>query len=473
MSTPIAQPAPSPVPSRRGWVVFKWAILVIAAALALGLFVQRGVMRGIEGSWDFTMVYAGAHQLVQGGDPYDFESTYDAFAAAGGTGRPRDPMWFQTLYPPFTYAVLSPLGLLNWQQAKLVWLVLNLISTAAVAVWLVRHSPANHPLTPGPRPPFRMTYGTYWALVLWLGSAVLHTTLAFGQLAVITLALMLPAIGFEKFTSDGRIEEPSPWLSPCNIIPGIMLALAGSIKPQLVALIALMLLVTPCVRIAVWGVGIGLIFLAGSFFWVSQVTPDWLPHWQEQLAEFAKTGMADPTAANRFTYQMINLEPWLHRLVPSGFGPRTLFAVIAIALPATLYGLSVTRLRRWQLAGRELNPQQFIVSIGIAAASTLLIAYHRTYDAVLLIIPALWAWRQVTWQRNDMLAWFTLIATAAFLLPGPALLASSSRNQAIESYFENQYWIWRSILLAHQNIAVLVVALLTHIRIYRPFERDQ
>lgn len=475
MSTPIAQPAPSPVPAHRGLVVCKWGILVIAAVLALGLFVQRGVMRGIEGSWDFTMVYAGAHQLVQGGDPYDFESTYDAFAAAGGTGRPRDPMWFQTLYPPFTYAVLSPLGLLSWQQAKLIWLTLNLISTAAVAIWLVRHSPTNHPLTPGPRPPFRMTYGTYWALVLWFGSAVLHTTLAFGQLSLITLALMLPVLGPEKFTPDGRPEIPPPWLSARALIPGMSLALAGALKPQLVGLIALMLLVTPRFRIVLWALGLGLVLFISSAFWLSYTTPEWLAHWQQQLTNFTASGMADPTAANPYTFQMINLEPWLHRVFVAG--NRGIIGIFAITLPACLFVFTVIHLNTchattYRNQDSKLMMQNQCHALGLAVTITLLIAYHRTYDAVLLVIPAIWAWQQFACHPRDPAARLTLMGTSFFLLPGPVILATLTKHHHVPQFLSDT-WLWQAVLLPHHNLALLLIAAALSLRIFNTFGHRQ
>ena len=96
------------------WAVVAGLILVVG----LGLLVQRGAGRALQGSWDFTMIYGGARQVALGGDPYDFESTFDAYEDAGGEvaqeigdpGRLRDPAWFHSLYPPTAYTLLAPIG---------------------------------------------------------------------------------------------------------------------------------------------------------------------------------------------------------------------------------------------------------------------------------------------------------------------------------------------------------------------------
>ena len=58
----------------------------------------------------------------------------------------------------------------------------------------------------------------------------------------------------------------------------------------------------------------------------------------------------------------------------------------------------------------------------LAAALTLVISYHRHYDAVLLVVAGAWAWR--AWHRGQRLAAGAVAAALAVLaVPGPAALS--------------------------------------------------
>ncbi|MEM1447201.1 MAG: glycosyltransferase family 87 protein [Planctomycetota bacterium] len=475
--TPTPSPQPDATPgrnrqaSRRVWTVVACVVLLIGS----GLFVQRGVIRGLEGSYDFTMIYAGAMRLVDGQDPYVFDATYDDFVAAGGEGRPRDPERFAMLYPPFSYAVLTPLGALNWPAAKTVWLMFNLVATAAVGAWLIRHRPRPRNTQDDPS----TTKDVAWwpialMLGLWLGCASLHTAVAFGQLAVVPLALMLPALR----PWSGRDEVDAwPWRSVRTAGGGLMLAVAGALKPQLAVLLAALLLATPRWRLAVWSLGWAVGIALASTVWIQITSPSWLEHWGDQLAFFTASGQAIPTLENRFTYQMINLEPWLHRLWPGGAGPVELIGwsvlFIGIAVGFASGAILEWSKPRWGVA---FGPDSFrnrwdtedflLLAVSLGAAITLLIDYHRTYDAVLLVLPALWAWRRLSACPRDVLAWMVAAGVATFMLPGPSILTSFARRGWIPETL-TESWAWQAWLLPHHNVALLIVAVALGWRVLR------
>lgn len=115
-----------------------------------------------------------------------------------------------------TYAVLAPLGRLNWPHSKLAWLIINLLASASIPAWLNRYRPAvaNGLTSIYSRSHMFTWQATVWILSLWLGAAALHTALAFGQLSVVALALMLPLLGVSR-TSDGA--DRWPWCSARTI----------------------------------------------------------------------------------------------------------------------------------------------------------------------------------------------------------------------------------------------------------------
>ncbi|MEO1236711.1 MAG: glycosyltransferase family 87 protein [Planctomycetota bacterium] len=450
----------------RGWCCVGLALLLLGAS---GLLVARGVARGLDGSLDFTMVYAGGRQLALGDDPYHFDRAYDAFVEAGGAGRPRDPAWFALLYPPFTYALLAPLGLIPWAEAKAVWLAANLIATAAVAGWLVRHRPRRTAQAAEPAAARRTSWCGWSAAVavsLWLACGSLHTAIAFGQLSVLPLALMLPLLG------PGSSTTAWGWRRPRTVAAGAMLAAAGLLKPQLVAPVAFVLLFTRRRPAAVWAAGLGVLGVAASLAWVQSVTPDWYAHWRSQLAAFTASGMARPTMDNPFTHQMINLEPWLHRLWPGGVGPEAWFGVLGAGLPALGLILAAGLISRRRASpaehpglGRQ-GDDAVLLALGLACVLTLMLVYHRAYDAVLLVVPGLWAWRRLAERRRDGVAWVTLACLATFMLPGPVVLKVLEGRGAIPAVVADR-WLWRAFLVPHQNAALVVLAFALGTRLWR------
>jgi len=453
------------------------AVVLLLAAAAL--LTQRGLLRGAAGSWDLTMVYAGAHQFVAADNPYDFDAMFDAYEAAGGTDKARDPRVFASLYPPMTYAVLAPLGRLDWPQARLAWLLINLAAAAAVATWLIRHGRRPSAETAAKdhgRPGGWAGTAGLVAVTLWLGSATLHTTLAFGQLSVVTLALMLPLLGPPR--SDGE-PEGWPWLSVRTAGFGLLLAVAGALKPQLMVIVAGLLLLTPRWRAVVWGMAGGLVITAVSVAWLQHAAPTWLADWQSQLAFFAAGGHANPTADNPLTYQMIHLEPWLHRLWPSGTGPLTLLKWLPIGIVAVVGGAAAVLLKRSGSAAprtpetdttptpgnshtNAANPHQrndfFLLAMSLGVVLTLLVGYHRTYDAVLLVVPGLWVWRRLSDRPRSWSAWTALAVIVLFTFPGPVALTVAERRGTLPGWLTDSY-AWQAVLLPHHTVALVVLLL--------------
>lgn len=420
------------------------------------------------------MIYAGAMQLVSGQDPYVFEDTYDAFVAADGKGRPRDRTQFAMLYPPFTYAVLAPLGTMTWPAAKTVWVAINLLATAAVGVWLIRYRPRR----PGQDLGSGNERPAWWPIAmvlgLWLGCASLHTAVAFGQMSIVPLALMLPAL---RPWSSQPGDESWPWLSVRTAGFGLMLAIAGALKPQLVVLLAALLLATPRWRLALWSLGwaVGIALVAVA--WVQNTSPDWFAHWGEELSFFTETGQASATLNNALSYQMINLEPWLHRLWPGGMGTTDILGVAVLGGSiAVLFAVGVileiskprggVAVARNSFRNRWDTDDFLLLALSFGAALTLLVDYHRTYDAVLLVLPALWVWRRLTRSPRDVWAWVMAGCIATFMLPGPSMLATLVRQGQLPVTLTDS-WVWQVWLLPHHNVAMLVLAVALGVRLFR------
>lgn len=314
-------------------------------------------------------------------------------------------------------------------------------------------------------------------LGLWLGCSAMHTGVAFGQLSVVVVALMLPALGPWGGRDFRGAGEAWPWRSWRTAGCGLMLAVAGALKPQLVVVFAVLLLATPRWRVAVWSLAWGTAIAVGALAWVQTVAPTWLTHWGEQLEFFAQSGLASPTAANEFTYQMINLEPWLHRLWSDGIGMDVVWQRIAVGLPTLmLFALGVFVLWHAPRSVAIANPgwtrsrwetdDFLLLALAMGGSLSLLATYHRTYDAVLLVWAGLWVWRRLSRHRGDLAAWVVAFCLLTFLLPGPALLVTLDRRGVVPDGLADS-WLWRAWLLPHQNVALVVMTLAMGYRLLR------
>ena len=98
--------------------------------------------QGFRASYDFVPVYTGARCLLHRCNPYDTEQLQQQFSAGGG--RPTElPSWEidMPVYPPSTFLVLSPLALLRFPIARLLWFLLNgclLVTSAGLILSLCR-----------------------------------------------------------------------------------------------------------------------------------------------------------------------------------------------------------------------------------------------------------------------------------------------------------------------------------------------
>src|SRR5277367_4820377 len=98
---------------------------LVVCLSGLILFALGGA-RVIHASNDFIPVYSGARCLLHGCNPYDTSQLEKQFFLAGGHAAEL-PSWNidVPVYPPSTFLVLSPLALLPFPAARLIWFLLN------------------------------------------------------------------------------------------------------------------------------------------------------------------------------------------------------------------------------------------------------------------------------------------------------------------------------------------------------------
>ncbi len=362
--------------------VFCWVLLGVCFLL----FVGRGVIRGARAPWDFRGPYAGTRVWLQGNNCYSTPEALRVFQEAGGDVKPP----FIPLYPLTTYVLLSPVVVLNWPAAKLVWLGVLLVCTGRLLVLLVSISGFKWP---APRAKL--------LLAVAIGYGALHTAIANGQVSVLAVVLSLVSVWR---LCQGR------WR-----LAGLLIGVATGIKPQIGGIALLYGLCTGRWRGSALALGVfGLLVVVGAGRpWLGGVHfADLASEWEVSLSHSAaaRGGEAFVIASDEranvicmhiFLHSFTDNIPLVKMLVRS--------AVVASGIAwLLLYWRGRTSIDEW-------------VAFGVPSVLGLMAVYHRTYDAILLLPLVAWGLREWT-GRNWLQARLVFLTTLVFAVPGGAFL---------------------------------------------------
>jgi hypothetical protein len=182
---------------------------------ALVMFALAGA-RVIQASNDFVPVYTGARCLLHGCNPYDTSQLEQQFYEAGGHSAEL-PSWQidVPVYPPSTFLVLSPLSLLRFPVARVLWFLLNGCLLVTAARLIQDMSPPQH----------------RWLTTLLACYFVItaEIVLVLGQPAVFAISLVI--IGCYLFLRGGFLP-----------LGAVLFLLSLAVKPQIGGLIVLYML---------------------------------------------------------------------------------------------------------------------------------------------------------------------------------------------------------------------------------------
>ncbi len=369
-----------------------WRVVFILASL---YFVVRGPLRAIHDSGDFLLVFTAARSWLHGVNPYVPGKLAVTAQAAGIQATPALFVTSPSVYLPPALLILAPLALLPWAIAKALWLACLL----ALSLWNILAFA-------------RMAKQRAVQVASFLlAFAPLHTGIAKGQPSVLVCSLIFLSL----FT-------PQPYVAGC------LLGLAACIKPQLAVGFLLLAagqrqfrkLMAAC-AVGIAATGIGLLFIA----------PGWFPALNSNLREIVGStsglaGGSEPTS----WYQLVNL----HILIPEALA-RTPLEIVLYAIL-----ISVTAIAAVRAADSSLAP-------ALIASATVLIGYHRFYDAQLLWlgVPAILF---LTQKLASLLLW---AAYAVFLVPGQTIAAlwAGAKN-------DSAGWV----LLRHETLALLLICMI-------------
>lgn len=411
-------------------------VLVVLTLTLSGFFAWRAGWRALSRSTDFAVVFAATRAWVAGENPYDRMTLERQWGEAGGRDAYK-PFDRPSLYPPTTFVLFAPIARLHWPNVRFLWMLAN-VAAYALTVWLLLRWA-------------ELPVGTncWWTFVLLaLALAAAHGAVSLGQMCIVPMLCVVVA-------NRNDCNRVSPWLR------GVLLGIATALKPQMGGLFWLMEAYRRRWRAFVWAC-ITLFVLAAVGSWqLQRHGVDFVRPLLETARKYSTEGFSDPSQANPFRHEMLNLQVLVHGFV----NDRTLATAIAGGLLLTL-GLACCPL------GKSSNPTEDSGLLETAAVSvlTLLVVYHRSYDAVLLLIPAALFLRSIRQNRERTLAVFGLATIAVFLAPGSAILYDLEKRGRISAYISNS-WLWRNGILLHQAWAIVLLGIVIAVVRFRSGRR--
>ncbi len=396
--------------------------------IACAFFTLRGPSSATApgGNYDFTLIYPSARAWLHGQNPYQRDSVSQAWLSSGAPAD-RDPMIVRgpatLVYPPPALVLVAPLAALPWPIASWAWALLNTAFAAFSLSCLARLA--------------RLSRNSSLAL---LGLGLVFAPLALNAKQGQTAAFVLFGICFAALArARGRQR--------CS---GLLLGLGAALKPQLGLLFVLYeagrlrwksFAFAAIAIAALTAVGAGRMSAAGI---------DWWPTYRQNIHDFTTSDDANATKINTIRYQMINLHYPLHNFTDNRVAVR--FAVYAI-VGALCLAYFIVDLKRQRQASDQPGE---LVSLSFVSAVTLMVAYHRPYDAVIVVIPLALAIHRLA--AGQMRHAFTLALILLHTLPFPILFTELARRGHIPESLSKSA-LFQNVLLPCQAYGLVALAL--------------
>ena len=340
----------------------RWAsLLLLLASLGVSMSLGTGLwMSAKRGRFlDFQYVYYSTLCLMQHRDPYDsaiLKQTYAAQAAghpAGFIDRPENVG--ASVYPPTAFVMIAPLAALPWNLASLVWLAILAVSLY-VAAWLMSSAVGGLPS------------GGVLFLVCFL---LANSEILFGGGNAAGVAVSLCLIAVWCFLEDRSIK-----------LGIVCLAVSLALKPHDAGFVWLYFALAGgrYRRRALQCLGVCAVIGLAAIVWTSNTVPNWSTEWQNDLRASLTPGTGnDPGSGTAGV--LVNLQTVIavFRNDPRFYNYMT-------------YAVCGSLLAVWAIAAFRWGASSHNIWFGLAAVAplTLLVTYHRPYDAKLLLltIPA-------------------------------------------------------------------------------------
>ena len=327
------------------------------------LFVSMGSVveqAGPDTMADFKLVYYRARCLLQHGDPYKPSETLHAYRQEGGknpqsSGRPLQDLT-PDVYPPTTSIFIAPFAMLPWVPAKMLWMFFT-AGSFILAAYLMWDLGADHA---------PVLSGCLISFLLANSICLLITGNPSG------IAISLCVVSVWCF-----LRERFVWA-------GILcLAVSLALKPHDAGLVWLYFLLAgaPHRKRALQSLAVTIAVSLLAVLWMGHVVPQWMQEWHSNVAALsAHGGFDDPEPASGYSHtagMTIDLQSVISvfRNDPRIYNPASYLVCGALLL-------------LWSIASllSRSSPARVRLALAAVVPLTLLVTYHRTYDAKLLLL---------------------------------------------------------------------------------------
>ena len=369
-----------------------WILLSGAISILWGFSIgQSG-----NGWVDFRAVYYGTRCLLQHHNPYKVSELDAVYRAQGGVPHGETPQAHQavTLYVnvPTSFVLVAPFALLPWGAAHLLWLALiaGFFFLAAILVWRLgaRHSNA---------------LSLFLICILLANCEAIFVT---GNAAGLVVTLCVAAVWC-------FVEQRFMWAGV------LCLAVSLAVKPHDSGFVWLYFLLAgmPYRKRALQSLLVTALMGLAAYVWLSHVAPGWIGDWRANLAAIeARGGINEPGLASltgRSSSMVIDLQA-----ATSVFwdNPRiyNLASYLVCGVMLLLWMVRTLRLR--------FTPARAWFALAAVVPLSLLITYHRPWDAKLLLLTVPGC--AVLWASGRTIRWVALaVTTLGVVLTGDIPLA--------------------------------------------------
>ncbi|MBV8863925.1 MAG: DUF2029 domain-containing protein, partial [Acidobacteriaceae bacterium] len=365
---------------------------------------------------DFSTIYAATRCWLHGENPYDRAALKAELAKAGA---PPDIQHEQDINPsvylPSAMPWMALIGNLLWRPANIAWCLLSLLLFAISLGAILGRTRLS-------------THGKWLAASAALAFSPTYVGIYDGNPGVIVISLVSLAICFGARQS--------------TIASGILVGIALCFKPQIAICPLCVLVAWKNWKAAAAGVAIFAASLALGALVISGFGHNW--NWwnaeQHNLAiSFQPGGQSDPAPNSPVAWQMLNTQALMSYAIHNR-------KVCDLAVWILVAGLTALFWRTRKICLVE----SYWRDVAFFSTATLMITYHRYYDAqlLLLLIPLLAS------VRGRQQISFSVIYGCLLLLAFPlqSILARWLGSQAtVESFTQ-------FLLLRNQPAAVLLIA---------------
>jgi len=407
-----------------------WVLLCMAISILWGVSIGRG-----GNAWiDFRAVYAATRCLIHQHNPYNVSDLEREYESEDGQRPPNSPYYLEviTLYInlPTTLVAVAPLAMLSWGPAHVLWMLTTgcVFVLSLLLMWSMgaRHAP---------------DVATLLACIIAINCA---SVFAAGNTAGIVVGLC--GIAVWCFLENRFI-----------LIGVVCLGLSLAIKPHDTGFVWLYFVLAGGAyrKRALQSTAITAAISLAAVLWVSHVAPHWMHDWSANFAASSVRGGINEPGPNALLGHSIYVVVDLQAAISIFRDDPHFYNIVSYLFCGAL--LLVWSI--WTLRTRFSIPKAWL-ALAATTALTLLITYHRPWDAklVMLAIPPCC----LLWAKGGRLGKvaFPITAAAAFFagdVPLAALKVLAESQHVSTAGLGGQ--LLTVVLIRPESIALLAMGI--------------